>query len=68
MGLEVGPGMYIWDNLVFTISQNCQLTSLDSANCPMEGLGYVDSHELISGLLLKHWPVGLGLRGMGREC
>ena len=57
-----------WDNLVFTISQNCQLTSLDSANCPMEGLGYVDSHELISGLLLKHWPVGLGLRGMGREC
>ena len=22
--------------------------------------------NLISGLLLKHWPLGLGLRGMGR--
>ena len=22
----------------------------------------------ISGLLLKHWPLGLGLRGMGKGC
>ena len=21
----------------------------------------------ISGLLLKHWPLGLGLRGMGKD-
>ena len=56
------------NELAFTISQNCQLTSLDSVSYPMGGLGYVDSHELISGLLLKDWPLGLGLRGMDKGC
>ena len=33
----------------------------------MGQLGYVDSHESISGLRLKHWPLGLELRGMGKD-
>ena len=30
-------------------------------------LGYVDSHESISGLLLKPWPLGLELRGIRKD-
>jgi len=33
------------NELTFSISQNCQLTSLGSVSCPMGGLGCVDSHE-----------------------
>ena len=35
----------IINKLAFTISQNCQLTSLASVSCPMGGLGYVESDE-----------------------
>jgi len=33
------------NQLAFSVSQNCQLTSLGSVSCPMGGLGCVDSHE-----------------------
>ena len=56
------------NELAFTISQNCQWASLGSVSCPMGGLGYVDSHESINGLLLKNWLLDLRLRGMGKGC
>ena len=68
--LEVVLSIMNINELNFSISPNCQLTSLGSVSCPMGGLGYVTLMNLISGLLLKHWPLGLGLRGMGKgvEC
>ena len=33
----------------------------------MAGLGYVDSHEP-HYCSWKHWPLGLGLRGMDKGC
>ena len=57
------------NKLTFSISQNCQLTSLGSVSCPMGGLGYVDSHEShywSSVEILAAW-LGVERNGKGVE-
>ena len=55
------------NKLAFTISQNCQWMSWVQSAVQWEGWGVLTLMNLISGLLLKHWPLGLEVR-MDKGC